>query len=70
MGAVETAVSAPLGLDVENVTLQFAGLRALDEVSFAVPPGGLTALIGPNGAGKTSYVSTSNRPGRRVKPNP
>ena len=56
MGAVETAVS-PLGLDVAGVTLQFAGLRALDDVSFEVEPGGLAALIGPNGAGKSSMVN-------------
>ena len=37
MGAVETAVAA-LGLRVENVTLQFAGLRALDDVSFEIRP--------------------------------
>ena len=39
------------------MTLQFAGLRALDDVSFAFPPGRLTALIGPNGAGKSSMVN-------------
>ena len=56
MGAVATEVAA-LGLRVENVTLQFAGLRALDDVSFEIPPGRLTALIGPNGAGKSSMVN-------------
>ena len=55
MGAVETAVA--LGLRVESVTLQFAGLRALDDVSFEIAPGRLTALIGPNGAGKSSMVN-------------
>jgi branched-chain amino acid transport system ATP-binding protein len=44
-------------LRVESVTLQFAGLRALDDVSFTVPAGGLAALIGPNGAGKSSLVN-------------
>jgi branched-chain amino acid transport system ATP-binding protein len=46
-----------LELRVENVTLQFAGLRALDDVSFTVPSGRLAALIGPNGAGKSSMVN-------------
>ena len=55
MGAVETAVA--LGLRVDAVTLQFAGLRALDDVSFEIAPGRLTALIGPNGAGKSSMVN-------------
>jgi branched-chain amino acid transport system ATP-binding protein len=56
VAAVATRVAA-LGLRVENVTLQFAGLRALDDVSFEIPPGRLTALIGPNGAGKSSMVN-------------
>lgn len=41
-------------LHLENVTLRFGGLLALDDVSFTVEPGSLHALIGPNGAGKSS----------------
>jgi branched-chain amino acid transport system ATP-binding protein len=41
-------------LRVAGVTLQFGGLRALDNVSFVVAKGNLHALIGPNGAGKSS----------------
>lgn len=41
-------------LRLEQVTLRFGGLRALDDVSFTVTPGSLHALIGPNGAGKSS----------------
>jgi branched-chain amino acid transport system ATP-binding protein len=41
-------------LHVDNVTLRFGGLVALDTVSFTVSPGSLHALIGPNGAGKSS----------------
>ena len=54
-----SAAGAVTGLElrVENVTLQFDGLRALDDVSFTVPPGRLAALIGPNGAGKSSLVN-------------
>ncbi len=60
MGAVDAHGTSPtvgLGLNVSGVTLQFAGLRALDDVSFSVAPGQLTALIGPNGAGKSSMVN-------------
>jgi branched-chain amino acid transport system ATP-binding protein len=41
-------------IQVEGVSLSFGGVRALDDVSFAVQPGSIHALIGPNGAGKSS----------------
>jgi branched-chain amino acid transport system ATP-binding protein len=44
-------------LDVRDVRLAFAGITALDDVSFAVRPGELYAIIGPNGAGKTSIFN-------------
>jgi branched-chain amino acid transport system ATP-binding protein len=44
-------------LSVEDVSLEFEGLRALAGVSFEVAGGSLTALVGPNGAGKTSLLN-------------
>lgn len=44
-------------LRVDEVTLRFAGLTAVDGVSFDVRPGELFAAIGPNGAGKTSIFN-------------
>lgn len=41
-------------LVVDDVTLRFGGITALDGVSFTVAPGTVHALIGPNGAGKSS----------------
>ncbi|MGH3585708.1 MAG: ABC transporter ATP-binding protein [Pseudonocardia sp.] len=41
-------------LRVEQVDMRFAGITALDDVSFTVRPGTVHALIGPNGAGKSS----------------
>jgi branched-chain amino acid transport system ATP-binding protein len=44
-------------LHVEDVQLNFSGVRALDGVSFEVGPSDLFAIIGPNGAGKTSIFN-------------
>jgi branched-chain amino acid transport system ATP-binding protein len=44
----------PPELRVQDVTVRFAGLTALDDVSFTVSPGSVHALIGPNGAGKST----------------
>ena len=45
-------------LDVENLSLQFGGVKALDGIDLTVAPGSITALIGPNGAGKTSAFNS------------
>jgi len=47
-------------LTVDDVTLRFGGVTALDGVSFTVEPGSLFAIIGPNGAGKTSIFNCLN----------
>ena len=52
--------SQPL-LAVEQVSVRFAGLAALTDVSFHVQRGELFAVIGPNGAGKTSLFNVLSR---------
>ena len=41
-------------LKVENVTMQFGGVVAVDNLTMEVNEGEIVALIGPNGAGKTT----------------
>jgi branched-chain amino acid transport system ATP-binding protein len=47
-------------LSVENVSLSFGGVRALQEVSFDVEEHEIRAIIGPNGAGKSSMLNVLN----------
>ena len=48
-------------LTVEHVTKQYAGHKALDDVSLAIPRGSVYGLLGPNGAGKTTLIRIINR---------
>ena len=46
---------------VDNLSLQFGGLKAVDGVSFDVQKGEVFTIIGPNGAGKTSIFNLISR---------
>ena len=48
-------------IEVKNVVKQYAGHRALDDVSLSVPKGCVYGLLGPNGAGKTSLIRILNQ---------
>jgi branched-chain amino acid transport system ATP-binding protein len=47
-------------LDVNNISLAFGGVKALENVSFDVRAGEIRAIIGPNGAGKSSMLNVIN----------
>lgn len=44
-------------LEVRNITVDFSGLRAVDDVSFTVEKGEIMGVIGPNGSGKTTMFN-------------
>ncbi|MFH1155203.1 MAG: ABC transporter ATP-binding protein [Pseudomonadota bacterium] len=44
-------------LKVDNLSISFGGIRALDDIGFAMKKGEIFSVIGPNGAGKTTLFN-------------
>ncbi len=58
MTAPATRADGPAaGLQIDSVTMRFAGVTALDGVSLGVAPASVHAVIGPNGAGKSTLFN-------------
>ena len=55
--AVPPPVSPEDRLEIRDLTKDFGGLRAVNEVSFALRRGEILGLIGPNGSGKTTTIN-------------
>lgn len=49
-----------LVLKVQNISLSFGGVKAIQDISFDITKGEIRAIIGPNGAGKTSMLNVIN----------
>ena len=52
--------TAEILLSLDNVSLSFGGVKALQDVSFDIRRGEIRAIIGPNGAGKSSMLNVIN----------
>ena len=46
-----------MSLVVDDMTIRFGGLTAVNHVSFQLSPGEIVGIIGPNGAGKTTLLN-------------
>jgi ABC-type Mn2+/Zn2+ transport system ATPase subunit len=51
---MNTIPESPARLDVENISVAYNGLTALQDVTFQIPHGARVAVVGPNGAGKST----------------
>ena len=52
----KSPVETVLAIEAEGLVREFGGFRAVDRVSFRVPPGEIFGLLGANGAGKTTVI--------------
>ena len=47
-------------MEMQNITLRFGGVTAIEDISFDIREGEIRAIIGPNGAGKSSMLNVIN----------
>jgi len=56
MSVVESTADVQPLLKIKNISKGFAGVQALDQVSFSIAQGEIHALLGENGAGKSTFI--------------
>ncbi len=64
LNTAQVLLEPPIGhrvMELDDVTVSFAGRKAVRDVSFDVHEGEITALIGPSGSGKTTLLRALNR---------
>jgi ABC-type branched-subunit amino acid transport system ATPase component/ABC-type branched-subunit amino acid transport system permease subunit len=57
LNKIETAGSGKETLELQNLSIAFGGLRAVDNVDIKITKGNIHAVIGPNGAGKSTLIN-------------
>ena len=57
MSFLKDTAESPVILDIQNITMRFGGITAVNNLSMRFPKGTITGLIGPNGAGKTTVFN-------------
>ena len=57
---IGTETEKPVKIRIENLSLSFGGVRALEDVSLEIRENEILAIIGPNGAGKTALLNCIN----------
>ncbi len=55
------AVPDPARIEVEQLSVWFGDVKALEDVSLGIPSGQITAVVGPPGCGKTTFLQALNR---------